>query len=149
MQESIFKILRSKIKNGAITKIVYGGEPRETLKAYQGSGRVVKITTQLVRLGICNANKARNKDKVLGPLNGVEWVTPNDTLVNAKGELQLRCNIIDGKKPHTVYYFDGKEVAKEWLVENKIIGDRKSQENKEGIFNISVKKIIQLGGALA
>ncbi len=135
------------IKNGTYTKIKYEVEPSGLRKAFKG--RVVKITSRVVRLGVRYQKIKTIADvkTVFNDING-KWYNKYLILNEKTNELRLRCTKAQNKsKVHTTYFLDGEEVDYKYLVEVGALPEPKNDYSyaEVPIFDVKLKNIISLG----
>lgn len=151
MEYNLFNQKVENVKNGKFIYMVWCSYPQGTKEYKQYNGRIQKVTSGVVRLGIDYSHLAENVGKPTGHLKSGYWKTRNLVIENVdKNEmvsLKLRVYPTKNKKhkSKTKWYFDGVEVTKEWLIDNHYMKEPTPRTEPLICFDIKVENIIQLG----
>lgn len=109
---------------------------------------VTKRVESVIRVGIDNKKRAINKNKIIGDLPWGEFIYENYLIghTNKKGEYNVYLRYYTtNHRPKVTYLYQGQEVTKQYLIDNKIISESKLKSNDSDVRNININNIIRLG----
>lgn len=137
-KETILEFIKA-TKKGTFQKMISETQITEDL---------VKRVESVIRVGIDNKNRADNKNKVTGDLPWGEFTLEYYIIehTNKNGEHNVYLRYYTTKhRPKVKYFYQGQEVTKQYLIDNKIISESKLKSNDSSVRNINIKNIIRLG----
>lgn len=146
INKDIVKEEVKKLKKGAYYRIGYETNGQQLVRAKNEGAVIRKQTIAVVRFGIEYQNMAPNKDRQTGAmLNGAHYEEGDYTYIvtQKNGNQQLVAYV--NKVVETKYYFNGVEVEKQWLQDNKYISNSKPHiDNGINRINIPVERIFEM-----
>ncbi len=137
-KETILEFIKA-TKKGTFQKMISESQINEL---------VTKRVESVIRVGIDNKNRAINKNKIIGDLPWGEFIYENYLIghTNKKGEYNVYLRYYTTKhRPTTKYFYQGQEVTKQYLINNKIISESKLKSNDSDVRVININNIIRLG----
>lgn len=143
-------------KKGSYTKAIWCSYPLKNKGQIEYSHRVKKVTSGVVRIGIEYSHLSSMVGKEIGPSKkGHKWYTKNYvTAVVDENEVvqQYKVRLYMSKSPkhhcEVKWYFDDKEVTKEWLLENEYMTKAQYNHKSNGdtpFIEFSIENLISLG----
>lgn len=137
-----------------IKKFINSTKPgtfQKMLSKTQITEDVVKQVESVIKVGILNKNRKEilEKNKIINdklPYGSylIDKYIIEHTNKNGEYNLYLRYYTTH-HRPKVKYFYQGQEVTKQYLIDNKIITESKLKSNDSSVRNINIKNIIRLG----